>query len=166
MAILEFLLVPNRAEAMIALLLATAVLQLTLVFVYFGRTRCNAALEGLFARHPAIRACLYSFSSLLFAGIAMNLAVMIQNGGRMPVVQIFDDAHETTFDDRHRLLTPESQLPLLADVFVLEGERWIFLFSIGDILIFTSGTCLALFLLLVFVPSVSVAVGAQHRFFP
>lgn len=168
MAILEFLFAHHRAEAMIALLLATAVLQLLFVLVRFGHTRCNAALEDLLARYSAIRTFLYSFSSLLFAGMAMNIAVVIQNGGRMPVAQMFDDVHETTFefDDRHRLLTSESRLPLLADVFVLKGERWIFQLSIGDILIFMSSTCLALLLLFIFVPSICVALGAQHRFSP
>ncbi len=161
MAILEFLLAHRRAEVIIATLLATAICQLVAMRLHFDRTQCNATIENFFGRHPAMRILLYGFSSVFLAGMAMNIAVVVSNGGRMPVAIVSDDFREITFDERHCLLTSASRLPFLADIFALEGKQLIFQLSLGDIFIFVGCLCLALLLLFVLVPGVAVAIGSR-----
>lgn len=82
---------------------------------------------------------------LLAAGAALNLVVMAANGGRMPVspdaltalgAQAVVEDLARGADPVHALLTSDTRLPFLADVFHLPQPFPLReLFSVGDVLI-------------------------------
>jgi hypothetical protein len=76
--------------------------------------------------------------SLQWLGSLCNHTVMTANGGRMPVLNFSDQVEQSTmFDDRHTVLTKDSQYWILSDIFVVPlfyygGMGWEAV-SIGDI---------------------------------
>lgn len=82
---------------------------------------------------------------IMFFGGLLNWIVMRANNGQMPVLVRLDWwACRPVIDSEHCLLTPQSQLPFLADRFRFTKKGGIY--SIGDIILRIASELLTLYL--------------------
>ncbi len=158
MHIVEFFLAHQRYAVLLITLLAVGLVQLLLLLRRFGLKQSNEAMRAFFNYHFVLHALFFCSIGAATLGGLMNVAVMSLNAGRMPAVSLSQDDDGEPLSPRHRILTRDTRLPLLADRITIEGDRFIFYASIGDFLIFLGVPCFA-FILVCIVPSVAVALG-------
>lgn len=93
------------------------------------KSKRNRELKKILIKHLIVVSLILNISLI---GAVLNLAVISENGGRMPVYFM-----EEVDSEKHFSFTnfEEVKFPYLSDIIHLEGKKYYANFSIGDILI-------------------------------
>lgn len=109
--------------------------QLFLIAAVFGRKSTNVAFKIFSRRHSWLDLVTRLLLTMFIFGGACNIAVWSVNDWKMPVALSPNAVHMLSDDGRHSVLTPQTRLTFLADIFVIKGKKMIFYSSIGDLLL-------------------------------